>query len=130
MWKKLLSGRVQSISARTLACLRHANPTPANTALHLTRMAFGAQPRRGWPAIFGRRVSRKAALHSDWRLGLAVVVVVAALAIPVLSLLWACVESPSAPISRRDVQLVSVKQSHERPHVALLASVLYPCLSG
>jgi pimeloyl-ACP methyl ester carboxylesterase len=53
--------------------------------------------------MFSRRVSRKAAWHSEWRLGLAVVVVVAALAISVLSLLWAAAESPSAPISRRGI---------------------------
>jgi hypothetical protein len=53
--------------------------------------------------VFGRRVSRKAAVHNEWRLGLAVVVVVAALAISVLSLLWVSAESPSAPISRRGV---------------------------
>jgi len=69
--------------------------------LHLIRVAFGAQPRRRWHAIFGRRASRKAALHSAWRLGPAVVV--AAIAIPVLSLLWASAESPSAPISRRGI---------------------------
>src|SRR5262249_54067286 len=84
-----------------LACLRHVNPTLASTVLHLIRVAFGAQPSRRWPAIFGRRASRKAAVHSAWRLGLAVVV--AAVDIPALSPWWAAPESPSAPISRRGI---------------------------
>src|SRR5262245_59105356 len=69
MWKKSLRSRVRSISARMLACLRHANATPASTVLHLIR----------------------------------VVVVVAVLTIPVLSLWCAAAESPSAPISRRGI---------------------------
>src|SRR5262249_40120783 len=84
-----------------LACLRHANPTPASTVLHLIRVAFGAQPSKRCPAIFGRRASRKAALHSAWRLGLAVVV--AAVAMPVLSLWWAAAEGPTAPTSRQGI---------------------------
>jgi len=48
--------RVRSIAARTLGCVRHANPRPVNTALHWGLVVCGVQP-SNQPHVSARLVS-------------------------------------------------------------------------